>query len=48
MITRTQSREILASYTKGASLLRHARTVELVMEGLGKHLGEETFRRRCR
>jgi len=41
MITREQSREILASYTEGASLLRHARTVELVMEALGKHLGED-------
>ncbi len=41
MISREQSREILASYTDGASLLRHARTVELVMEALGKHLGED-------
>lgn len=41
MITREKSREILASYTEGASLLRHARTVELVMEALGKHLGED-------
>jgi len=41
MISREQSREILASYTEGASLLRHARTVELVMEALGKHLGED-------
>ncbi len=41
MISREQSREILASYTEGASLLRHARTVELVMEALGKHFGED-------
>lgn len=41
MISREQSRAILASYTEGASLLRHARTVELVMEALGKHLGED-------
>ena len=41
MITREQSREILAAYTEGASLLRHARSVELVMEALGKHLGED-------
>ena len=41
MISRANSREILAEYTKGASLLRHARTVELVMEALGEHLGED-------
>ena len=41
MISRAKAREILASYTEGASLLRHARTVELVMEALGKHLGED-------
>lgn len=41
MITRDKAREILASMTKGESLLRHARTVELVMEGLAKHFGED-------
>jgi len=41
MISREKAREILTSYTEGASLLRHARTVELVMEALGKHLGED-------
>ena len=41
MINRTQAREILDAYTKGASLLRHARSVELVMEALGKHFGED-------
>jgi len=37
MITRAEAREILQSMTESPSLLRHARTVELVMEGLGKH-----------
>lgn len=41
MISREEARAILASYTEGASLLRHARSVELVMEALGKHLGED-------
>ncbi|MEM6316805.1 MAG: HD domain-containing protein [Bacteroidota bacterium] len=41
MISRTEAREILAKYTEGASLLRHARSVELVMEALGEHLGED-------
>lgn len=41
MISREKSREILATYTEGASLLRHARTVELVMEALGKELDED-------
>ena len=41
MLTRAKAREILAEYTKGASLLRHARSVELVMEALGKHLDED-------
>ncbi|MFY0594495.1 HD domain-containing protein [Roseivirga sp.] len=39
-MTREESREILSSMTKGASLLRHARTVEIVMEAYGKHFGE--------
>lgn len=42
MISREESRAILASYTEGESLLRHARSVELVMEALGKHLGEDS------
>lgn len=41
MISRTKAREILATYTTGASLLRHARSVELVMEALGKHFEED-------
>lgn len=36
-----QAREILRSMTEGASLLRHARTVELVMQALAKHFGED-------
>ena len=36
-----QAREILSSMTEGASLLRHARTVELVMQALAKHFGED-------
>ena len=40
-MTREQARDILASMTKGASLLRHARTVELVMEALADHFGED-------
>ena len=42
MITRNEAREILESMTEGASLLRHARTVELVMEALAIHLGEDS------
>ena len=41
MINREEARNILSSYTTGASLLRHARSVELVMEALGQHLGED-------
>ena len=40
-MTREVAKDLLAKYTKGASLLRHARTVELVMEALGKELGED-------
>jgi len=36
-----EAREILASMTDGESLLRHARTVELVMEAYAKHFGED-------
>lgn len=38
---RQEAREILESMTKGDSLLRHARSVELVMEAYGKHFGED-------
>jgi len=41
MINRTQAQEILFEMTKTDSLRRHARSVELVMEALGKHLGED-------
>lgn len=40
-MTREEARAILSDMTEGYSLLRHARTVELVMEGLGKHFGED-------
>lgn len=40
-MTREEAKEILTSMTKGDSLLRHARTVELVMEAYGKHFGED-------
>ena len=39
-MTRDESRSILTSMTKSASLLRHMRTVELVMEAYAKKLGE--------
>jgi len=40
MITREEARTLLSSMTKSASLLRHMRTVELVMEGYARKLGE--------
>lgn len=40
-MTREEAREILSSMTKGDSLLRHARSVELVMEAYGSHFGED-------
>ena len=40
-MTRNKAREILESMTSGESLLRHARTVELVMEALADHYGED-------
>lgn len=40
-MTREEARTILSSMTKGESLLRHARTVELVMEAYGKHFNED-------
>lgn len=41
MIDRQQAREILHEMTKSESLLRHARTVELVMEAYAAKLGED-------
>lgn len=40
MIPREQARQILADLTKNPSLLRHMRTVELVMEAYAEKLGE--------
>lgn len=39
-MTREQAREILNSMTQSASLLRHMRTVELVMEAYAEKIGE--------
>ncbi|MDX1477050.1 MAG: HD domain-containing protein [Saprospiraceae bacterium] len=41
MLTRDQARDILFEMTETASLRRHARTVELVMEALAEHYGED-------
>jgi predicted hydrolase (HD superfamily) len=41
MITRIQAREILAELTKSQSLLRHMRTLELVMEAYAEKFGED-------
>lgn len=41
MITREEARALLASLTQSASLLRHMRTVELVMEAYARKLGED-------
>ncbi len=40
MLTRSQSFELLQSLTQSPSLLRHARTVELVMEAYAEKFGE--------
>lgn len=40
MITITEARQILSEMTKSASLLRHMRTVELVMEAYAEKFGE--------
>lgn len=40
-MTREEARSILASMTKNASLLRHMRTIELVMEAYAEKLGED-------
>ncbi len=44
MLTRETALEILQSMTKSESLLRHARTVELVMEALAKKYGEDVVK----
>ncbi len=41
MITRVQAKELLLSLTKNPSLLRHMRTLELVMEAYAEKLGED-------
>ena len=41
MIDRPRAKAILEEYTKTASLLRHARSVEIVMRALAKHFGED-------
>ncbi len=43
-MTRQEARELLVSMTKSESLLRHMRTVELVMEAYAIKLGEDTER----
>ncbi len=40
-MTRTQAKAILEEMTKTPSLLRHARSVEIVMAALAKHFGED-------
>jgi predicted hydrolase (HD superfamily) len=41
MITREEARKILTSLTQSQSLLRHMRTIELVMEAYAEKLGED-------
>jgi len=41
MITRAEAKDILQEMTQSKSLLRHARSVELVMRGLAKHFNED-------
>lgn len=41
MISRTEAREILYSLTQSQSLLRHMRTIELVMEAYAVKFGED-------
>jgi predicted hydrolase (HD superfamily) len=41
MISRETARELLASLTSNASLLRHMRTIELVMEAYAAKYGED-------
>ncbi len=40
-MTRDEAREIFLEMTETESLRRHARTVELVMEALARHYGED-------
>ncbi len=43
-MNRTEARTLLADLTKSPSLLRHMRTVELVMEAYARKLGEDVER----
>ena len=40
-MTRNEAQTLLESMTKSESLLRHARTVELVMEAMAKHFNKD-------
>jgi predicted hydrolase (HD superfamily) len=40
-MTRSEARELLASLTQSQSLLRHMRTIELVMEAYAEKFGED-------
>lgn len=40
-MNRTEARKLLEEMTTGYSLLRHARTVQLVMEAMAVHFGED-------
>jgi len=40
-MTRTEARELLMSMTDSAALLRHMRTLEIVMEAYARHFGED-------
>lgn len=40
-MTRSEARQLLGTMTKSASLLRHMRTIELVMEAYATKLGED-------
>jgi len=42
MITRAEARELLLSLSKNPSLLRHMRTLELVMEAYAEKYGEDS------
>lgn len=41
-MTREEAREILHQWTETDSLLRHSRSIELVMEAYAKHFNEDT------
>lgn len=41
MISRSEARELLSSLTQSPSLLRHMRTIELVMEAYAQKFGED-------